>query len=126
MSKLDELRKLEAGASLAPWFYDKNGKPERELDSLDDPNVPHGDIWMWDKFNGKPHRTAVAESIWLNGIDGELIVAMRNHLPALLRVVEAAKAMSIELTPEQRSQWEPFWLEKYDKVIAALRELEGE
>lgn len=116
MSKLDELRKLEQAATKGPWKHSNEGErwgnsvwgpvPNAEnLGSMCVAKVGHG---SFDVHNAK------------------FITAARNSMPALLKVVEAAKDMAIELTPEQRAQWEPYWLEKYDWVVAALRELEGE
>lgn len=90
MSKLTKLQRLCDAATPGPWFYDKHGKPESELDSLDDPNVRHGDIWFWDEYNNKPHRIAIAESIWLDQDDGKFIAAARTYMPLLIAVARAA------------------------------------
>lgn len=89
MINLSELEKLAKAATPGPWFYDRDGKPERELDSLDDPDVPHGDIWFRDGGN----RTAIAEGIWYGLADnGEFIASMNPTTAlALIRVARAAQ-----------------------------------
>jgi hypothetical protein len=46
------------------------------------------------------------------------------HILALCEVVRRVDEMYMKLSPEQRAQWTPYWLEKYDRVGEALAKLE--
>jgi hypothetical protein len=120
MKTLDELDRLEKAATAGHWFYDHNGKPECELESLDDKDVPHGDIWFRDEDG---HRTAVAESIWWDGADGELIAAMRNNIRALIEVARAAENYFTE-DLDSGIDMSPKWFRSYKNVTEALGKLE--
>jgi hypothetical protein len=113
MKTLDELDRLEKEATAGPWFYDHYGKPECELESLDDKDVRHGDIWFHDDDG---HRTAIAESIWWDGADGELIVAMRNNIRPLIEVAKAASGLMQNVGD----------VNKLAGLLIALERLEGE
>ena len=78
MSTVGMLRELEAKATPGPWFWDTRISLRPFTACVDS---GYADL---------PHKEA----------DGALIAAMRNAMPALLRVADAAKARFEVWTPE--------------------------
>lgn len=62
--------------------------------------------------------------------DGDLICALRNAAPALLKCVEAAKAIDKQMSQSEAMdsdpKWQPIGAYPIDSLRAALRELERE
>ena len=88
MNTVEMLRELEASATPGPWFcegFDRYNQPVVRNDSLELLSCWHHSV----------------ESIEREAIENcRLVAAMRNALPALLRVADAAKARFEVWTPE--------------------------
>lgn len=113
MSKLDELRRLEQAATPGPWEYS---------DGIVDPGY-------CPPYQDSPQGIKTHQWVDMHGIkdiDGQFIASARNHMPALLRVVAAAKALQREQAniALASSSWQksPAEICLHD----ALRDLEGE
>lgn len=101
MSKLDELKRLEARATKGPWkdwIEYRGARRTNIIARKDDPLHSIGSV---------------------NVNDSEFIAAARNALPALLRVVEAAREYYMA-----RSCYTDGAVK--DRLRDALRELEGD
>jgi len=104
--KLDELKRLDAAATPAPWIYD------------------HGDILDADL-------SGLLRDVECDTRNTRLIAAARNALPALLAVAEAAKAY--RLANEDAGAWNDMRQaesvrasELGEALSAALAELEAQ
>lgn len=107
MSKLDELKRLDAGATASNWWVESTGThPEDSRDihgPCGDDDIQVCNLHSW------------------NDADSEFIVAARNAMPALLRVVEAAKECSTSQVLN-----EPFigYSEQFANLLESLKELD--
>lgn len=83
MVDIDELQRLHEAATKGPWTYDRCKRPH----SRGGYSVlgPDGTRIFWENYNGDA-------DIEGDDDDVNLVLAMRNALPALLRVARAAKA----------------------------------
>ena len=93
MSKLDELQRLHAEATPAPWSAESR---ERMVTSVVLDKLPKSDWGMSIRIPCPPFGlgatgAAVCTVDPKGKYNAELIAAARNALPALLRVVDAAK-----------------------------------
>lgn len=52
--------------------------------------------------------------------------ALEARMEKLEKLAKACSDMYIKLSPDQRKEWTPYWLDKYDAVGRALCELENE
>lgn len=77
MTIIDKLRELEAKAMPGPWEY----QPDQDIPGHREPDYIRV---------GNVHLRVDQELMQINVCDWHLIAAMRNALPALLRVAEAA------------------------------------
>ncbi len=102
--RLDELQRLHEAATKGPWTYDRCKRPY----SRGGYSVlgPDGTRIFWENYNGDA-------DIEGDDDDVNLVLAMRNALPALLRVARAADAVSKK--PSQN----------WPEMLAALAELRG-
>lgn len=97
MTLIERLKELEAKATPGPWNWDKCGKGFLLLVEYDGKGIP----WVLDGI--VEDREWGDASITGKRADMDLIAEMRNALPKLLAVVEAAK-LSYETQPT--SSWE--------------------
>lgn len=82
MQIIDELQKLEAAATVAPWVIE-----------IDDEGYDGAAIYSNDGGWGTAYVCKDMEQIDGGVTDAELIVAMRNNLPKLIAALRAVKNM---------------------------------
>ncbi len=129
--RLDELQRLHDAATKGPWTYDRCKRPH----SRGGYSVlgPDGSRIFWENYHGDAD---------IEGDDDDvgLVLAMRNALPALLRVARAAAEFADDVfdyrfggkTPcvdigQLVSKWIDIRVEitKWSELRAALAELRG-
>ena len=118
--RIDELQRLHEAATKGPWIYDRcKRKTGRGGYSV---LGPDGSRIFWENYNGDAD---------IEGDDDDvgLVLAMRNALPALLRLARAAKeiAGNVPLDIDQRIRWLEVQVgrEEWAELLAALAELES-
>lgn len=108
MSKLDDLEKAEQAATPGPW---------QEF-------AESGDWWI-EQSDGAYNGTGVlvgGSPNWEQR-DLDLALAARNALPALLRVVRAARAVGITQDEDGEFSYYPGALQDLAAALAALEEI---
>jgi len=112
MASLDELKRLEAAATPGPWRVDQCGEVYTEA------------VTEWDEGAGCDlYKTLLNTSYYSDGNpNGALTAAMRNALPALLAVAEAARIPDEEQLVPDDDERAPGWVLVPRERLKALRE----